>query len=114
MINKIKIFFYTKKLKLFYKKHPELYIYGTGVYGEIVGGYLFAEGITYAGYVVSTMKDKKILLGHSVSEFDESLLDNPYVGFVLAMNKKNSTEVMETHFKNKKEKVFTAYSKLKY
>ena len=79
-----------KEIKKFYKKYPQIYIYGCGGVGNSLAEYLEVNNIQYQGFLVSDAdKEKKAFRNHPVVGYKESIFDDSRVGVIIAVNKQN-------------------------
>jgi len=82
-----------RKIILFTRAYPKIYIYGTGVWGKKVANILEYFKIDYKGFIVSC-KDKNKLLKHKIYEFNEIKI-NKNTGIILGLGEKNTLEVLQ-------------------
>lgn len=109
-IVKIILFF---KVIPFYKKYPDIYIYGKGYYGNEVADCLEKWGMIYAGFLVTSNNGgETIHRYHKVAEFKKELMENPSTGIIIGMNKANCESVMESKLSLFKGRVLLGFEQL--
>lgn len=83
------------KLQKFCAGHKRIFIYGTGLRGELYARYFDQWGLTYEAFCVSRRKrPDQENRGHSVYEFAELKYEASDIGFVIAMEQANVDEVL--------------------
>lgn len=78
------------QLDIFCSSYKNIYVYGNGKIGNLVGKYLQWRGIKFDGYVVSTKKEND---DNNVISYNDLIMDNN-TGIILALGKKNAEEVL--------------------
>lgn len=80
----------------FAQKYSEVYLYGCGMKAADFAQYLEEANIEFEGFVVTSARDeKKIFMNKKVLQFEADILSDPNVGLILALNKKNTKEVVD-------------------
>lgn len=74
----------------FCKKYPKVYIYGHGMYGNLVSAYFRWKNHNYEKFIVTTKEDSD---GDDVISYDELKMDNQ-TGILLAVGKKNLNQIL--------------------
>lgn len=88
----------TINLKKFCRSYTDIYIYGCGFTAGKISLLLDEIGIKYKGYVVSRLdSEKRSYNGYEVIEYCNSILNSPRTGIILALDKKNTLEVMRNN-----------------
>ena len=101
-----------KKIKKFCRKFDRIYIYGAGIKARRYTKYLNEMGIPFEGYLVSGPPNN--IAGfdhHKVQTFCMDILYGCSAGILLALNEKNTVEVLKSVLKFvDKKKIFTDFS----
>lgn len=114
LMNSIKEFFLFFKVSRFYKKYPDIYIYGCGFYGNEVANCFERWGMIYGGFIVSKYNSEaRIIRFHKIIEFDANLFQNPSIGIIMGMNKENTSQVMNIIPVRYKSKILRGFECLK-
>lgn len=85
-----------KKLKKYCTKFDKIFIYGAGKKASGYTKYLNEMNIKFEAYLVSEVLDNniKIIDGHKVIPFCPNLIKDEKIGIILALNEKNTKEVL--------------------
>lgn len=86
-----------KRIKKFCRNYTHIYLYGCGEKGNTFAFYLETMQISYEGFLISKgTRDKVSLHGKPVKEIDDDLLKDGRNGIILALNKLNTKQVLDS------------------
>lgn len=84
-----------KELRTFCDRHAQIAVYGAGNHGAAWGEYLSRHGIAFDFYCVTKRKPGKYeFMGHPVRVFDELGDSAAETGFIVALSKDNTAQVL--------------------
>lgn len=107
----IKKWILKRKIKKYCDKYKKVYIYGAGRKATRYTNYLYEMSLEFEGYLVSDLTDNvRVMNNHQVLLFNEDLLDSKHIGILVALNKENTEEVLETVLSGvRRSRIFIEY-----